>query len=115
VHEPVSFDVQLAHSATASIPIIQAASATHVAPGLRVSALAASNCVPVAKESKDPPPTIANNLSGLSTEPATSTSTIVTNTVSDCHGFRKPAGLRVGYTRVRVWVSILQPSPYPYP
>jgi len=34
---------------------------------------------------------------------------------SDCHGFRKPAGLRVGYTRVRVWVSILQPSPYPYP
>ena len=34
---------------------------------------------------------------------------------SDCHRFSKPAGLQVGYIWVRVWVGVLQPSPYPYP
>jgi len=34
---------------------------------------------------------------------------------SDCHGFWNPCGLQVGYAGVRVWVSFLRPSPYPYP
>src|SRR5271168_2450981 len=34
---------------------------------------------------------------------------------SDCHGFVNPCGFRVGYAGVRVWVSICQPSAYPYP
>src|SRR5271168_1066125 len=34
---------------------------------------------------------------------------------SDCHGFVNPCGFRVGYAGVRVWVSIRQPSAYPYP
>jgi len=34
---------------------------------------------------------------------------------SDCHGFKNPHGLQVGYAGVRVRVGFLQPSPYPYP
>jgi len=34
---------------------------------------------------------------------------------SDCHRFKNPRGLWVGYAGVRVRVGFLQPSPYPYP
>ena len=35
--------------------------------------------------------------------------------IRDSQGFSYPGGLRVGYGRVRVWISILVPPPNPYP